>query len=105
MIHLIWMHFVGDFVFQIDEMAINKSRSLKWLTIHAVAYCLPFMLISMKFALINCVIHWFTDFFTSRIASYFNNNGYRYFYYKTIGLDQALHLTILVLTYSKFSCR
>jgi hypothetical protein len=102
MIHLIWMHFIGDFVFQTDNMAINKSKSIKWLTAHAIAYCLPFMLISVRFALINCTIHWIIDFITSRITAYFNSNGYRSFYYKTIGFDQALHLTILVLTYTKF---
>ena len=52
---LIWLHFIGDFVFQNDKMAQNKSTSNKWLGIHCLAYMIPFLLISWEFAILNCL--------------------------------------------------
>ena len=39
---LVWMHFVADFVFQTDKIAINKSSDNAILAFHVTAYSLPF---------------------------------------------------------------
>lgn len=95
---LLVLHFVGDFLFQSDWMATNKSRSWKALGLHILAYSLPFVgfgayilwdvwsIISMwpeeagdllwmvaklygAWFLFNMVLHFVTDAITSRITS------------------------------------
>jgi hypothetical protein len=102
MIHLVWLHFLGDYLFQTDNMATKKATELKWLTLHAIVYSIPFTLISIRFALITLVYHFTIDYFTSKVTSYLGSHGFRYWMFKSIGFDQAIHLTILVLTYAKF---
>ena len=38
MLVLLTAHFVGDFLCQTDRMAVNKSKSFKWLAIHVATY-------------------------------------------------------------------
>jgi hypothetical protein len=38
LIGLIWIHWFADFFCQTDKMAINKSKSIYWLTIHVFVY-------------------------------------------------------------------
>jgi hypothetical protein len=84
-------HFVADFLCQTDKMAINKSTSNKWLTLHVITYMtamlpsvayIDFMLNNgfsfhingnlgaTSFYLVNFALHWITDYFTSRASSY-----------------------------------
>jgi hypothetical protein len=108
MIVLFWLHFIADFILQTDKMALNKSKSFKWLSIHALVYGIPFLLyISIAFgwlpgivyALINSVMHWIVDAITSRITSYLWQKEKRHWFFVVIGLDQAIHMTCLVLTF------
>lgn len=98
MIVLIWMHFISDFIFQTDMMALNKSKSNKWLTIHIAAYSTPFLIFGWRFALVNAAAHWVTDFITSRITSALWKAEKRHWFFVVIGADQAAHMTVLVLT-------
>jgi hypothetical protein len=43
---LLALHFVGHFLLQSDEMALNKSRSWRWLYRHVGAYITPFALVA-----------------------------------------------------------
>lgn len=97
-IALIWVHWVADFIFQTDKMALNKSTSLKWLSSHIGVYTLPLFIFGWKFALINGAAHFATDFCSSRATSYLWKKGDRHNFFVVIGLDQALHLTVLFLT-------
>jgi hypothetical protein len=96
---LLILHFIGDFILQTDKMALNKSKSVKWLTIHVVVYTIPFLLINWLYALINGVLHWIVDYVTSRQAAMFHRKGQRSMFFKIIGLDQLLHGIILIFTY------
>jgi len=96
---LIWLHFVADFILQSDAMAKNKSKSSKWLLLHVVAYSIPFIFFGWLFALVNGAAHFVTDFITSRITSKLHAKGEIHWFFVAIGLDQAIHLTTLVLTY------
>ena len=96
---LVWLHWISDFVFQTDNMAMNKSSSIKWLSIHIGVYMIPFFWFGWQFALINGALHWVTDFFTSKWSGYYCKAGKIGLQFKVIGLDQAIHLTCLLGTY------
>lgn len=99
-------HFIGDFVLQSYYMASNKSKSNKALTLHVLAYGIPFYFISMGYVggiiwlIINLIFHWITDYITSRITSqYFMQQKYHEFFV-VIGIDQLLHYIILIATFT-----
>lgn len=105
---LLLTHFIGDFVLQTDKMAVNKSTSFKWLTIHVLTYMIPLSLFYiilfshvgaltiLSVIIANLVLHWITDMVTSRVASYYFKNDKRGMFFKTIGLDQMIHGVTLV---------
>jgi len=97
---LVWMHFFGDFVCQINKMAMNKGSSLKWLTFHVFIYSLPLLWFGWQYALLNFVLHWITDFITSKVSGHFNKVGNQRLFFGTIGFDQAIHMTCLYVTYA-----
>lgn len=98
-------HFIGDFILQSDDMAINKSTSNGWLTKHVVMYCFPLTIFYMVLLstnaitplayilvlTLNFIFHWSTDYVTSRVASKFYKDGERGKFFKTIGFDQLIH--------------
>ena len=105
---LLLIHFVGDFIFQSTNMAINKAKSIKWLVIHIGVYTIiltagSIILFGIEtaiiYALINGGLHFVTDFFTSKLnASLFEKEDKRW-YYSGIGFDQFIHGASLLLTY------
>lgn len=97
---LVWVHFVADFMFQTDKMAQSKSTSNKWLTIHIAVYSVFFIPFGWQFALANGVLHWITDYFSSRATTYLWKKEERHWFFVVIGLDQVIHLTCIVLLYS-----
>lgn len=103
----IWCHFIGDFLLQTNEMALNKSKSFKWLTLHALTYGLPFLVamslvydlpIGIAFTIFNSAAHWVVDAITSRITARLWEKGERHWFFVVIGLDQAIHFTTLLLS-------
>ena len=97
---LVWLHFFADFIIQSDRMARDKSNSNKWLGIHCLAYSIPFIIISPLYALINGLLHFMTDYVTSRQTIKLWRKKQAHWFFVGIGLDQALHITALVLTYN-----
>ena len=105
---LLFVHFVGDFLFQSTDMAVNKAKSLKWLFIHVSVYTGILFLASIlifgmeyapTFAFVNGGFHLVTDFFTSKMnAKLFLREDKRW-YYSGIGFDQFIHGATLLLTY------
>ena len=95
---LIWIHFIADFVLQTDKMALNKSTDSRWLALHVAVYSVCLLPFGWRFAFVNFSLHFWTDYFSSRATSALWKRGERHWFFTVIGLDQALHLTALVLT-------
>ena len=100
---LIWLHFIADFVFQSDKVALNKSRYISILTFHAMFYAVPFVLFGAIFAAFNGALHFVVDLFSSRIASHYWSIENRHAFFVTIGLDQAIHVSALVISLTWFT--
>ena len=97
MLCLLWIHFIADFVLQSDKMALSKSKSLKWLTIHSAIYGGWFIIFGWQVALFLFASHWVVDFVSSRLNAKFYAAGNRRAFFLTIGADQFVHLALLVL--------
>lgn len=98
-IALVWTHWIADFILQSDSMALNKSKSNFWLGIHVLVYSICFLWVGWKFALLNGILHFVTDYITSRINSQLLTLPSKHWFFTCVGFDQAIHLTCLVLTY------
>jgi len=101
-LEVIWIHYFSDFLLQNDKMAINKSSSNKWLGIHCLIYSIPFLIFGLKFAIILGISHFIVDFFTSRGTTKLWIKGKRHWFFCLIGLDQTIHITLLVLQIKLF---
>ncbi|MEO1053466.1 MAG: DUF3307 domain-containing protein [Bacteroidota bacterium] len=111
-IFIFFLHFVGDFVFQTSQMALNKSKSIKWLTLHILTYTAVIFVgvllifdlqLAIYFTLVNAGLHWVTDFFTSKLNARLNQMENKRWFFTGIGFDQFIHATCLLATYEHFS--
>lgn len=99
LMYIIWMHFIGDFVLQSTKVATNKYKDSKVLMKHCILYAFPFVFIGVKYALIAGFLHFPIDYVTSKLThKLYDNNEYHWFFV-VIGLDQAIHMTILLKTF------
>jgi hypothetical protein len=101
-------HFVGDFVFQSDWMAVNKSKSYSILAMHVITYTLTLLISlipielpgTLAWVAINGVVHYIQDAITSRINAKLWAAGQRHWFFVGIGADQLLHYITLFVTAS-----
>ena len=102
---ILWAHFVGDFILQSDYHATNKSKSNLALFEHVLFYSLPLTIVgflipvSIGWVIANAAMHAAVDYVTSRITSRLWIAGKRHWFFVTIGADQSLHFTCLVVSY------
>jgi hypothetical protein len=96
---LLLAHWIGDFALQSSEMASRKSHSIRWLSLHVLTYgavlgLFSFVLfpyhVAWKYLLVNVLLHFITDFFTSKLAAQYQKN--LRIFYPIIGFDQMLHM-------------
>jgi len=118
-IWLLFIHWIADFLLQTGKMALNKSKSNKWLFIHVLTYSLTWgviLLVSqfiqfidtslfniLLFTFFTGAIHFITDFYTSRWTSYlYAKQQYYGFpgFFHVIGFDQWLHYIQIITMYS-----
>lgn len=109
---LVWImfaHWVADFVCQTDKMALNKSKSNKWLSIHIGVYTLALTGLLLPaiaaeprvilYPVANGLSHWLVDYVTSRLTTWaWTVKEDRHLFFVIIGFDQFLHVAILLLT-------
>ena len=105
-------HFAGDFPFQTDEMATRKSTSKTVLLSHVAVYTLCLLLFTTLAALmglvssqylifwvlLNGVLHFITDYATSKVTSRMHAQGRTHDFFGMIGLDQLIHDSTILLT-------
>lgn len=113
---IIILHFLSDWIFQPRAVAKRKSSSLKWMSIHLIIIYVVFSIyaylfnISNLFVLVNTFSHGIIDFTIWRGFEYFrgpfdseylkyNKYAEDYWFYFTIGIDQILHLCILIFLF------
>ena len=96
---IIFLHFISDFVLQAKKMSLNKWKSKKWLGIHSIVYSILFLYFGILFSLITGILHFSVDFITSKITHYLWEKKKVYLFFVVIGLDQAIHFCLLLLTY------
>lgn len=113
-------HWLGDFVFQSDRMAKDKAHNVLTLLSHVFTYgsilifaapIIFFLLVGFSgspgnvaaymllFLAINIIAHGVTDFFTSKVTSYFFGQKQIHNFFVTIGFDQMLHGLALLTSY------
>lgn len=93
---LLTLHFIGDFLFQTDWMAINKSKRWDALSLHVLVYSLVFSYYGIAFVALVAATHFLTDAVTSRITSRLWQANQRHWFFVVIGADQLLHYATLV---------
>ena len=96
---LVWVHYVADYLLQSRGMGENKSSSNLWLVYHVVVYSLPLIFFGFLFAVVNGVLHFATDYVTSRLTKKYWSIGEDYKTFAVMGADQAIHVTCLFATY------
>ena len=107
---ILFTHWIADFVCQTDEMAVNKSTSNFWLSLHVFVYTA--WLIPLAWYIFdgdvertlmwvggNMSLHYTVDFFTSRINAWFWRNNRRHDFFVMVGLDQLIHYSCLIGLY------
>lgn len=117
---IILIHNFADFFLQSRDMALNKSKSNYWLSLHVFYYTIgiiPIALmlwyfngynlwyVSLYWLLLNSELHWITDYITSRWTSrlYKEEKFYGFpSFFTAISIDQCIHYTTLILTYNLF---
>jgi hypothetical protein len=97
-------HFIADFVFQSDWMAINKSTRWDALSAHVAVYGIVLLGLSWSADIppywvgVNCLGHFVQDAITSRITSRLWVSQQRHWFFVMIGFDQLLHYMLLLGT-------
>ena len=102
-IYLLFVHWLADFVLQNNWMAINKSKSVIILIAHSVVYTTVLYALTLGgalgWAVLNGLLHLIIDYVTSKINSrlWFDKRVHGFFV--SVGFDQFLHTSILLLTW------
>jgi hypothetical protein len=90
------LHWIFDFILQSDRMALNKSKSLKWLSLHVLVYSLWGLIFGLGFWLWLIVTHFAIDLVTSKLNSYLWQNNHRHWFFVCVGADQTLHYITII---------
>ena len=101
-------HTLADFCFQSHWMASNKSSNNIALGLHVAVYTWTLLVIFVLYAganiiplvLLNGILHFGTDYYTSRWTSALWKQNRIHDFFVVIGLDQCIHyLTWIGLLY------
>jgi hypothetical protein len=115
---ILFGHWLGDFVMQSREIAENKGKSNLVLAKHVLIYSSVFVQYALldkfifvgkenhyslaqwiPFILVNAVLHFITDYVTSRMTTKAYQAGDMKRFWNIIGIDQWIHATCLYMTW------
>ena len=105
---ILFAHWVADFLFQTDKMALGKSDNWSDLIDHTATYSVAMwillpnigILASLAFFFVTFVFHTTQDYFTSRLNKKLWAENKRHWFFVSVGFDQFLHFAQLLITYS-----
>ncbi len=110
-------HFIGDWLLQTREMALNKSKDVNWLLMHLGILSIPIFIVSFSlhlsynlcavWFLTNIILHGIQDWNIWRIAGYFLAKTCKTkeeawntsLFWNVVGLDIALHYCVYFTSY------
>ena len=110
---LLAIHWYSDFVLQTRWQAENKSKNCVALSRHVFTYSLGFATFLyilhffrssftsdgiVLYVVVNGILHWVTDYITSRCTSYFWGKKDVHTFFAVIGIDQFIHSFTLLVT-------
>lgn len=110
-ITILFCHWIFDFHLQNEEMSKNKSKCNLTLGRHVCIYSIGLLIITMVnsvyfnpltsagFVLINAVLHFFTDWVTSRATTSLYKEERYHDFFCVIGGDQMIHYITLFGTF------
>ena len=118
-ISLLFFHWIADFIVQTRYQAENKNESEEALFIHCVTYSLVLTMglfisvIIIKGIILTAIqlslfymsiyiLHFITDFITSRVTTYYYKTGKMKKFWVVIGFDQWLHVVQILFIYLTF---
>ena len=107
---ILFFHWVADFKFQTHYQATNKSKNNLALALHVDTYCWTFLipavymlgLNGIYWVALNGVLHFITDYVTSRINSKLWAKQDWHYFFEAVGADQLFHYTCMFSTYLLF---
>lgn len=113
LIYVLFLHWIGDFMLQSRWMANNKSHDLSALGCHVWLYTAMLgsgVFITGRyeridfvwFCGVNALLHFTTDFFTSKATSYLWKKERVKDFFSVVGFDQFLHTVALIVTVQKW---
>lgn len=123
-LQILFAHWVSDFVLQSHWMATNKSKHLGALSSHVLVYTVAFAFLMLTSGVLlsttvwwesaimailspivfaywitlNGVLHFMTDFVTSKITSALWQRADFHNFFVVVGADQLIHYTCLIVT-------
>ena len=115
-LYFLLVHWVADFVLQTERMALRKSTSKYYLGMHVTVYSvttilawwLLFSIVGLDATFLQYllagtaifVMHFITDYITSRITGKYYKAKKTHEFFVTIGFDAFLHYCQLFLVFN-----
>ena len=115
-LYFLLVHWVADFVLQTSHMALRKSTSNYYLGMHVtvytvttiVAWWLLFLIVELhatswqylEAGIAIFVMHFITDYITSRITGKYYKAQKNHEFFVTIGFDQWLHYAQIFIVFN-----
>lgn len=115
-LYFLFVHWLADFVLQTEHMALRKSTSNYYLGMHVVVYTvttiiawwLIFLIIGVQVTSLKYfeagtaifVMHFLTDYITSRITGRYYKAKKSHEFFVTIGFDQWLHYVQIFIVFN-----